>query len=109
MVTFTLTTPTRAGLNDPRTVASLRLTGITFTSVPPLAPIGAGEMTVTLTEPTSGFQMAVQYKDASVLTFFAQAAPAPTSGETIQDIMAQLVFAKLIADGKLPAGATQKT
>lgn len=105
MVTFTLTTPVQAGLNDSRTVASLQLTGIAFTSTPDLAQTGTGQMTIALTEPANGFQMAVPYKDASVLAFFAQTAPTPASGATVQDVMSQLVFAKLIADGKLPAGS----
>jgi len=104
MVTFTLTTPMQASFSDARMVRSLRLTGFAFTSVPDLAPTGSGQMSIVLTEPDSGVQVPVSYKDASVLSFFSQPAPTPQPGNTVEDITAQLVFAKLMADGKLPPG-----
>lgn len=109
MVTFTLTTPGNVGtLTKPIAVSSLNVTAVSFATVPspgqaPM-PLGTGLLTVTLTDPVSGWQVTFSYQDATVLSFFAQAAPAPPSGATAQDVMAQLVFTKLIADGKLPAG-----
>jgi hypothetical protein len=49
---------------------------------------------LTLTDPKTGAQESISYQDASVLAMW----------KTIGDTIAQAVFAKLIADGKLPAG-----
>lgn len=103
--TFTLATPATVGdLSNPRTVTALKITSIWFTSTPDLAPTGTGELDITLTETSNGWQETIAYKDASVISFFAQAAPAPPSGGTVEDVMCGLLFDKLIADGKLPAG-----
>jgi hypothetical protein len=103
--TFTLTTPVTVGdLSNPRTVTALAITSIWFTVTPDLAQIGTGELDITLTEPTNGWQETISYRDASVLAFFAQIAPPPPAGATVEDVMCSLLFAKLIADGKLPAG-----
>jgi hypothetical protein len=105
MTTFTLTTPVNVGtLTAPVNVSSLNITGVNFTTKPSLAPIGAGELDVVLTDPVSGWQETISYQDATVLAFLAQAATAPASGATLQDALAAAVFAKLVADGKLPAG-----
>jgi hypothetical protein len=71
---------------------------------PALARIGTGELSVTLTETTCGWQEKIQYQDASVLAFFSQLAPTPAVGATFEDVRASAIFSKLIADGKLPAG-----
>lgn len=105
MVTYTLTTPVNVGtLTTPVNVSALKVTGIIFSTTPALAPIGTGELTITLTDPVSGWQETITYKDASVPAFFAQTAPAPPANSTVEDVMSQLIFAKLVADGKLPAG-----
>lgn len=105
MVTFKLTTPVNVGtLTAPISVSALAVTGVTFSTTPALAQVGTGELNVTLTDTLSGWQETVQYRDASVLAFFAQPAPAVPDGATMQDVMSQLVLSKLIADGKLPAG-----
>ena len=106
MVLFVLTHPQNVGtLAAPINVASLRVTALTFSMTPALAPLGTGQLSVTLTDPASGWQETIDYQDASVRAFFAQTAPIPPSPITVEDVMAQLVFAKLIADGKLPAGS----
>jgi hypothetical protein len=103
-LTFTLATPVNVGsLNQPLTVSSLQLTGLLYTSTPMLAPIGTGDLQVTLTDPVSGAQETINYQDATVLSLW-ETVPTPTSGQQLGDIVAQTVFAKLIADGKLPAG-----
>src|SRR5579863_4164214 len=103
--TYTLTTPVNVGtLTAPVNVASLRVTGVNLSTTPALAPIGTAQLTVILTDPVSGWQETVSYQDASVVAFFAQAAPTPTAGQTMQDVMAQAILTKLVADGKLPAG-----
>lgn len=106
MVTFQLSTPVAVGpLSASVTVSALRVTAVSFSTTPALAPLGTAELSVTLTDPVSGWQEMIQYRDATVLTFFAQSAPTPTTGQTVEDVMSQLVFAKLVADGKLPAGS----
>jgi hypothetical protein len=103
--TFTLNTPVNVGtLTSPVNVASLKVTGVWFSTTPELAPLGAAELSITLTDPASGWQETVDYKDASVPEFFAQSAPTPPTGATYEDIMAVAVFNKLIADGRLPSG-----
>lgn len=105
MTSFKLTTPANVGtLTSPIAVSTLAVTAVVFSTTPGLAPAGTGELKVTITDTASGWQETIQYQDASVLAFFAQAAPAPTAGATMQDVMSQAIFAKLVADGKLPAG-----
>jgi hypothetical protein len=105
MVTFTLTTPVNVGtLTAPINVSSLQITGMRFTTTPALAPLGAAQLSVTLTDPTSGWQETIDYQDVSVMDFFDQTAPTPDAGETLKDVTANVLFAKLIADDKLPAG-----
>jgi hypothetical protein len=107
---YTLTTPvTLGGLGSPVTVAALAITSVWFTTTPALAQIGTGELDITLTETTNGWQEVVNYRNASVLTFFAQVAPAPPAGATVEDVMCGLLFTKLIADGKLPPGTITNT
>ena len=110
MVTYTLTTPVNVGtLTQPVAVSSLKVTGVGFSTTPALAPLGTAELSITLTDPVSGWQEMIDYKDASVLTFFAQVAPTPPTGATYEDVMAAAVLTKLIADGKLPAGTLTTT
>jgi len=105
-VTFTLTTPVNVGtLIAPVVVSSLQITGVWFSTTPQLAPLGAAELEITLTDPVSGWQETVIYNDTSVVAFFATAAPTPPTGATYQDVMATAVLDKLIQDGKLPPGA----
>jgi hypothetical protein len=105
MTSFTLNTPVNVGtLTAPVNVSSLVVTAVSFSTTPALAPLGTAELTVLLTDPASGWQEVIRYQDASVLAFFNQPAPAPNPGETIQDVMAKMVFTKLVADGQIPAG-----
>ena len=109
-VLFTLATPVNVGsLTQPVVVSTLKVTGVWFSTTPALAPLGAAELDITLTDPVSGWQETLEYIDASVPVFFAQAAPVPPQGSTYEDIMAAAVFSKLIADGKLPAGTLSTT
>ncbi len=104
MQTYTLTTPLQTGsLAKSTTVSSLQITGISYTSTPRLAPLGSGSLVITLTDPHSGFQETISYLDSSVPAFWAATcAMAPTG--VLGDTVTAAVFAKLIADGKLPAG-----
>jgi hypothetical protein len=102
--TYTLTTPVTVGtMSSPISVAALQITGVAYSSTPALAQIGTGTLQVTLTDPESGWQEQINYADATVLTLWASAQSA-AAGTELGDIVAQAVFAKLIADGKLPAG-----
>jgi hypothetical protein len=92
---YALTTPLSVGtLVNPITVSSLQLTTVNYSSTPDLAPLGAGTLSLVLTDPTSGFQETVSYTDSSVIEMWS----------TIGDTISQAVFEKLIADGKLPLG-----
>jgi hypothetical protein len=106
MTTFTLTTTVNVGtLNNPVVVSSLTITALMYTTTPALAPLGTAELSVTVTDPVSGWQETISYQDASVLAFFGQLAPTTLpAGTTLDDVMCQVTFAKLIADGKLPPG-----
>jgi hypothetical protein len=98
--TFTLTTPFQTGsFEAPITVTSLQITEVYYSSTPALAPIGTGTLNITLTDPATGWQYQAKYQDASVLTLW----------QTIADPIAQSIFAKLIADGKLPPGTLAPT
>lgn len=98
--TFTLTTPLLVGdLVNRVTVNSLQITSLWYSSTPDLAPSGTGELEITLTDPISGWQTKVSYQDASVLSMW----------QMIGDNVAQALFAKLIADGKLPPGTVSTT
>jgi hypothetical protein len=94
-VTFTLSTPLTFGtLANQVSISSLQLTNINIATTPDLAPLGTGTLTLTLTDPASGAQETVIYRDASVLDLW----------KIIGDDISKAVFAKLIADAKLPAG-----
>lgn len=103
MVTYTLTTPVSAGtISKPVTIKSLQVTSIWWTSTPVLAPIGAQEMKITLTDPASGWQEIVAYKDATVAPMWTASVTA--TAESLADVVATAVLNKLIADKKLPSG-----
>ena len=103
MTTYTLTTPVTVGsLTSPITLSQLQITGITYSSTPPLAPIGSGLLAITLTDPVSGWQEAINYLDATVPPMWTQSIT--VAEEELGDVIAGVVFAKLMADGKLPAG-----
>ncbi len=93
--TFALTAPVSVGgISSPLSVAALQLTGVGLTTKPSVAPVGTGVLVLTLTDPVSGWQETVQYADDTVITLWQQ----------IGDAVAAAVFAKLTADGKIPAG-----
>lgn len=106
MQTYTFTTPLTisTGLSDSITVKSVQLTAINISTTPELAQIGTGTMSVTLTDPATGYQEVISYSDASVITFWQATAPTPATGDQNQDVVAKAVFAKLISDNKLPGG-----
>jgi hypothetical protein len=93
--TFTLESPVNIGtLAKPVSVSALQVTSLAIATRPAIAAIGTGTLAITLTDPSSGAQELVEYSDATVLELWA----------AIGDAVSQAVFAKLQADGKLPAG-----
>jgi hypothetical protein len=92
----------------PVTVTSFQVTGIHFSTTPRLAQLGAGELVITLTDPNTGWQEKINYKDTSVPMFWATATTAAASA-TVGDVIGQAVFQKLIADGNLPPGTLSTT
>lgn len=104
MTLFTLATPISVGtMSSPVTVTSFEVTVVSYSSTPALAPSGTGELDITLTDPNTGWQESFSYQDSSVLTFWSTLSTLAAQS-AVGDIMAQAVFQKLIADGKLPAG-----
>ena len=100
--TFTLTTPLTVASSlggASITVTSLQITSLWYTSTPGVAPLGTGELEITLTDPATGWQETISYQDVSDLTLW----------QAIGDNMAQALFTKLIADGKLPDGTVSAT
>jgi len=96
MLTYTLTTPITVGtIAKPVKISSLQLTGFACTTTPPLAPIGAAAMSVTLTDPATGAQETISLQAASVFALW----------QSVEDAISNAVFAVLLAAGKLPAGA----
>ena len=109
MVNFTLTPAVTVGsLSSQVTVSSLEITAVSWSSTPELAPLGAGDLEITLTDPVSRFQETIGYQDASVNAFVA-AGVNPSAGESLGDLVAAAIFAKLIADGKLPPGTVSNS
>jgi hypothetical protein len=107
-VQFNLDAPQNVGsLTDPVVVSALVICGGAFTSTPALAPLGCAEISITLMDPVSGWQYPIKYADPSILTLWTQPAPPAPDGTPLGDILATVVFNKLIADGKLPAGTLQ--
>jgi len=103
MVTCTFATPMNVGsITKPLSVSSVIVTEVSFSSTPQLAPIGTGELDVTLTDPVSGWQEEISYQDASVIDLW-NSTPTIAAGTKWGDMIAQTIFAKLIADGNLPA------
>lgn len=105
MKTYTFTTPImiQTGLSSSLTVKSVQVTAMNYNQTPALAQLGTGVLDITLTDPDTGWQETISYRDSSVLTFW-QSAVTPAQGETFADLTAVAVFDKLVADRKLPAG-----
>jgi hypothetical protein len=105
MKTYTFTTPLQiaTGLSTSLTIKSVQVTAMNYNQTPNLAQLGTGLLDITLTDPDTGWQETISYRDASVLTFW-QSAVTPVQGDTFEDLAAIALFDKLVADNKLPAG-----
>jgi hypothetical protein len=102
MVTYELTAPFSTGtMQNPVTINSLQVTSVSWSSTPALAPLGAQELDITLTDPVSGWQETITYQDTTVGPFWS-AALVPQ--DTLADTVAYAVLTKLQADGKIPTG-----
>ncbi len=92
---YELTTPITVGdINSSRVVVSLQLTAISINFDPAYVSAGTAVLSICLVDPVSGYPVNVVYQDASALQM-AQAIEAQIGSE---------LFAKLIADAKLPPG-----
>ena len=105
MQLYTLTTP-MAVVPDSISAAavrvtSLEITGIQLNSRPPLAPLGTATLVLTLTDPTSGFQEAINMT-INPVTFWASVVVA--AGQSVQDAIQVALFGLLTAANLLPAG-----
>jgi hypothetical protein len=105
MQLYTLTTPLTVISNSVSSpaakITALEITGISMNKRPALAPIGSGDLTVTLTDPTSGFQESIKTAfnpDA----FWASVTVA--DGQTIEDAVQVALFGVLTANKLLPDG-----
>jgi len=105
MQLYTLTTPLTVISNSVSApavkVTALEITGIQMNKRPALAPIGSGDLTVTLTDPTSGFQETIKTAfnpDA----FWASITVA--DGQTIEDAVQTALFSVLTTNKLLPDG-----
>lgn len=105
MQRYTLTTPLTVVSNSVSApavkVTALEITGISMNARPALAPIGNGDLTITLTDPTSGFQQAVKTA-FSPDAFWASVTVA--TGQSIQDALHTALFGLLNSNNLLPAG-----
>ena len=106
MQTYTFTTPftINLGLNATQTIKSVQLTGFTLSTTPPLGEIGTGLLSVTLTDPATGWQEAFPWDDTTAISFGQTAAIAPASGDQLCDTIAKAVFTLLTAKNLIPAG-----
>jgi len=103
MQIYTFTNPlTMGGMSAPLTVKSLQITGFACGAFPGAAKVAA--LSITLTDPGSGFQTVVLYQDSTVPAFWNAITSTPDSGDTLQDTITKAIFAKLMADGRVPPG-----
>lgn len=92
---YTLTNPITVGdLSNLVTIDKLEVASFSMNFEPCLSDNGTAVLSVVLVHRASGYKMNVVYQDASALTFWQQHSATLESD----------AFAKLIADGKLPAG-----
>jgi hypothetical protein len=104
MVTYTFTTAQTVGeLGAQKTITHVRLASVYYSNTPDAAPTGSEELEVRLKDPDSGYLFQTNYLDATVATFWAAATTLASTG-TLGDTVAAAIFAKLVADSKLPAG-----
>lgn len=97
---YTLTNPVTVGdLSNPITVDKLEVASFSMNFEPTLSDNGTAVLSVVLVHRASGYTMNIVYRDASALSFWQN-----HSATLETDI-----FAKLVADSKLPAGTVNTT
>jgi hypothetical protein len=101
---FTLTTPLTIGdLSDRLTITRLQLAAISFNFQDIYASKGAAVMSAVLEDPDSKHTFTITY-GGSGFSGDVSALAAWRALDTATNKVTQAIFAKLIADGKLPPG-----
>ena len=97
---YTLTAPIQVGdLTSRINVSSLKLVSVSLNYEDCYVSDGTAVLSVCLVDPVTGYPVNVVYQDASALQM----------AQTIEAQIGAELFAKLIADGKLPAGSLTDT
>jgi hypothetical protein len=95
---YTLNTPITVGdLTSPITVDKLELASISINFEPIYGDKGMAYLSIVLVHRASGYKVNLVYGDATALAFW-------NALNTAGSVVTKAVFAKLTADGKLPAG-----
>jgi hypothetical protein len=95
---YTLTNPITVGdLTNPIAVDKLELASVSLNFEPVYSDKGAAILSIVLVHRASGYKVNVVYNDATAMAFW-------TALNTAGSVVTKSVFAKLTADGKLPAG-----
>jgi hypothetical protein len=95
---YTLTNPVTVGdLTNPIVIDKLQLASISLNFAPSYTSQGKAVLSIVLIHVASGYTINIVYSDSTALGFW-------TALDTIGSVVTKAVFAKLTADGKLPAG-----
>lgn len=95
---YTLTNPITVGdLTNPLLVDKLELSAISLNFEPERTITGTAILSIVMVHRASGYKVNIVYSDATALAFW-------TALNTANSLVTKAVFAKLTADGKLPAG-----
>jgi hypothetical protein len=95
---YTLTTPVTVGdLNNQIILDKLELSSISLNFEPTYKDKGIAILSIVLIHRASGHTVNIVYSDTSALGFWANL-------DTASNLVTKAAFAKMAADGKLPAG-----
>jgi len=84
-------------LTNPITVNALELSAVSLNFEPERSSNGVAILSIVLVHRASGYKFNIVYNDATALAFW-------TALNTASSVVTKAVFAKLTADGKVPAG-----
>jgi hypothetical protein len=95
---YTLTNPVTVGdLSHLLTIDKLELASVSLNFEPVYSNKSTAILSIVLVHRASDYKMNIVYQDAAALAFW-------TNLDTINSVVTKALFAKLTADGKLPAG-----
>jgi hypothetical protein len=118
MVTYNLATPftiPSSSLSTFITVTSLVIARVYYSNTPDMAPIGASDLEVTVKDPVSGWVYNADhpfvYQDTTVSEAWSTPLTLADGQTTVVpgDLIDTILFSKLAADGKIPAGQISVT